>query len=193
MRPIGQLGRCATVGVAVAALATVGGALPAAASQVRPVNLEQLTARAGLIFAGRCIASSAVQDPALEREITVATFEVERAVKGEAGAAVTIRMLGGDEPGLPRFAVGEEVVLFLYGESVLGLTSPVGLGQGRFTVVRDKTGRRLAVNGLANRNLLRDLTPQARARLGTAFEAFKDRSDLEADSLLDLAADLVQP
>jgi len=197
MRRIAQRGRRVTVGVAVAALATILGATPAAASQVRPVNLEQMTERAVLIFAGRCLETGVVHDAALGREVTVATFEVERAVKGDPGKTVTVRMAVFDDvsgtPGRPQFETGAEVVLFLYGESRLGLTSPVGLGQGRFDVVTDKAGRRLALNALANRNLLRDLTPEGKARLGTAFENFNDRSNLEADALLDLAAALVEP
>ena len=39
-------------------------------------------------------------------------------------------------PGLPRYGVGEEVVLFLRGESGRGFTSPVGLGQGVYRVTR---------------------------------------------------------
>jgi hypothetical protein len=51
------------------------------------------------------------------------------------------------------FAKGERAVLFLYGENARGLTSPVGLGQGRFTVFEDKQGRKLAMNGFAKLGL----------------------------------------
>ena len=141
------------------------------ASQVRPVNLEQMTQRAARIFSGRCIQTSVEYDAALGRNITVATFRVQRAVKGVLGDTVTVRMLSGgtslgDEPaGVPRFRRGDEVVLFLYGESSLGLSSTVGLGQGSFKVLTDKQGHRLALNDVGNRNLMRALRPAATTRL----------------------------
>jgi len=39
-------------------------------------------------------------------------------------------------PGLPRYAVGDEIVVFLRGESRRGFTSPVGLAQGVYRVER---------------------------------------------------------
>jgi hypothetical protein len=37
---------------------------------------------------------------------------------------------------LPRYSIGEELVLFLRNESRRGFTSPVGLGQGAYHVTR---------------------------------------------------------
>jgi hypothetical protein len=68
----------------------------AGASQVRSLNLEQMTARAATVFAGRCVEVRTVSDPT-GREITVATFEVHRAVKGSSPGAITIRMPGDDD------------------------------------------------------------------------------------------------
>jgi hypothetical protein len=75
---------------------------------------------------------------------TWVTLHVERAFKGGSGAWLTIKQFGTTEPladgslgriaGLPRFTVGEEVVLFLRGDSRHGFTSPVGLGQGVYRV-----------------------------------------------------------
>jgi hypothetical protein len=160
------------------------------ASQVRPVNLEQMTERAGRIFSGRCVETGVIVDPMLGAEVTVATFQVERAIKGDAGGRVTIRMLGG-AAGVPRFQPGEDVVLFLYGESRLGLTSPVGLGQGRFSVMTDKLGRRVAINDFANRNLLQGLTPAGRSRLGPALQAAEAQREIEPAALLDMAETLL--
>jgi hypothetical protein len=131
-------------------------------SQVRPIDLEQMTQRAARIFSGRCTGSRIEVDPALNRRVVVSTFHVQRAVKGVKGGPVTVRMLAGpasapgSEPaGVPTFRPGEEVVLFLYGESTLGLTSPVGLGQGRFRIFSDKLGRKVALNDFGNANLSR--------------------------------------
>ena len=123
------------------------------ASQVRSLDLEQMTGRAVRIFSGRCIASEVVFDATAGSDVTVATFSVDRAVKGVTGRTVTVRMSGDTK--VPKFHTGEDVVLFLYGESALGLSAPVGLGQGRFTVVTDKQGRKRAINDVGNENLTR--------------------------------------
>jgi hypothetical protein len=74
------------------------------------------------------------------------TLDVRRAVKGPGDARLTVKQYGAAEPlpdgtltriaGVPRYAVGEEVVLFLRGESRRGFTSTIGLGQGTFRVRR---------------------------------------------------------
>jgi hypothetical protein len=174
---------CLFAAVACTAVATVE------AGQVRPVNLEELTAHAATIFAGRCLEVEVIDDAGLGRETTVATFDVERAVKGATGSTVTLKTIGGDDgasAGVPRFRPGDEVVLFLYGESSLGLSSPVGLGQGRFTVFTDKQGTRLAVNDFGNRNLFLALSPSAQSSLGPALAQWKDRDHVAPDALLDM-------
>jgi hypothetical protein len=176
------------------------------ASQVRLVNFEQMTQRAARIFAGRCTGTSVVFDPLLGRDVTVSTFRVQRAVKGVTGKTVTVRMLdaaavqgaSGDAPsGVPAFRNGEEVILFLYGESAQGLTSPVGLGQGQFRILTDKKGRKLAFNDFANRNLLKDLRPETRARLKLKDDPSVGKStpqqsvEIEPTALLDAAEALI--
>jgi hypothetical protein len=130
----------------------------ALATQSRPLNLEQMTERAATIFAGRCTGVRAEHDRKLGLDVTVATFHVDRAIKGTTGRTVTVRMPWVGESaipaGVPSFARGDEVVLFLYGESASGMRAPVGLGQGRFRVVTDKQGRKMAINDFGNRNLM---------------------------------------
>lgn len=175
---------------AVSALALAATGVPA--SQVRPVNLEQMTVRAARIFSGHCLSTETSFDPALGAKVVVTTFEVERSVKGDRGRTVTVRMPGGDEVGVVRFRPGEEVVLFLYEESALGFSSPVGLGQGRFEVVTDKLGRRIAVNDVANRGLFTGLTPEARTRLSSSLQTAEEDQQLSPEALLDLTAALTQ-
>jgi hypothetical protein len=194
---MGRVTQCHGVGhyllALLAALASLLLAIGiAGASQVRPLNLEQMTGRAATIFAGRCLESRAVLDADLGLEVTVATFAVDEAVKGQAESTVTIKTIAG-VAGATRFAAGDEVILFLYGASDLGLSSPVGLGQGRFKVATDKQGRRLALNDFANENLLRDLTPQGEARIGPALSQWKDRRDLAPEALVDMVRKLVVP
>lgn len=163
------------------------------ATQVRPVNLEEMTLRADRIFSARCVSVEIVHDAIVSGDVTLVTFQVERAVKGQVGDRVTVKMIAGDDgrgggtAGIPAFRPGEEVVLFLYGESEMGLSSPVGLGQGQFRVATDKEGRRIAVNDFANRRLLRGLTTAAAERLGAAFTATGEGTQLDPGTLLDMA------
>jgi hypothetical protein len=161
----------------------------AEASKVRPINLEEMTERAGRVFSGRVTHITFVDDTEVGRRLLVATFDVRRGVKGTAASSVTIRMLADDDRtlGLPRFAVGEQVVLFLYEESALGLTSPVGLGQGKFSVVQDKLGRSVALNVTGNRHLLRGLSDDAGRRIGALST---DGPAVDPEALLDAASRL---
>lgn len=126
---------------------------PARASQVRPMTLEEMVERAGVVVAGRCAAVRVVEDEAHRMPVTELTFDVREWIKGPRRDRLTIRQPGamtraggrGGFAGLPAFEVGEEVVLLLYPESRSGMTSPVGLGQGKFTVRTDKQGRRWAI------------------------------------------------
>jgi hypothetical protein len=165
-----------------------------------------MTERAARIFSGRCTSASVVFDATLGRDVTVATFRVDRAIKGVADRTVTVRMLGAAAANGPSregrdaaspFRKGEDVVLFLYGESAQGLSSPVGLGQGHFRVVNDKKGRKHAFNEFGNRGLLSDLRPETRARLSRGPDRPEDaptptRDDvLDPAGLLDAAASIV--
>ena len=93
--------------------------------------------------------------------------------------------------GAPRYVEGEEVVLFLYGDSRAGFTSPVGLGQGKFSVVRDKHGQRLALNEHGNRGLLERLSPRAEERLRGRAARHRDRPEISPEDLLEMAQSLL--
>ena len=177
--------------VVVGSLILIGLTLapPTHATRVRPLNLDQMTERASRVFSGRCVEVTYTLDPELGREVVLVTFEVERAVKGEMGATVQIRVLPADEgrgqgvDGVPGFEPGEEVVLFLYGESAVGLTSPVGFGQGKFTVQEDKSGNRVAINAYGNRNLFKGLSSAASEHLGDVVP--RGRETISPTDLLD--------
>ena len=183
------------------ALALVACALlsfsPAHASRVRPINLEEMAQRADRIFLGRCVGLRVEVDPDLGQEITYATFVTRRTAKGSAHGKVTIKLLGDQVEdggpsrgveGVPRFREGEEVVLFLYGDSRRGLTSPVGLGQGKFVVFEDKQGRPLALNSTGNETLFHNLSPGARKKLGglSARPEHGAPGGIAPDALLDM-------
>jgi hypothetical protein len=164
------------------------------------MTLEEMTERAGRIFSGQCTGVRVVEQPGRGMPVTEVTFRVDRTLKGRPGGTLTIRQLGGQGVagersagilGLPRFRPGEEVILFLYGESASRLTSPVGLGQGKFTVYTDKDGRRRAVNGFGNRNLFRETSDKPGERRGAAAE--REPRGIAADALLERIQTLLHP
>lgn len=172
---------------------------PAVATQVRSLNLETMTERADRIFSGRTEQVRVVEDDPSGQLVTQVTFSVDRVVKGDVGPTVTIRLLGdrsrgpsSDWLGLPSFREGEDVVLFLYGDSRLGITSPVGFLQGKFTVIRDKSGRRRALNGWANSGLHSNLSGDARHRLGLTTTHRVSSEAPDPDALLDSVERLMQ-
>jgi len=69
-------------------------------------------------------------------------------LKGSGSTYLTIKQFGVADPlpdgtvtriaGVSRYAVGEEIVLFLRDDSPRGFTSPVGLGQGVYRVSRNR-------------------------------------------------------
>ena len=94
-------------------------------------------------------------------------------VKGvQEGLTVTVRQFGVTEPvhvgdgkqlvtrvpGMPIYEPDQEVLLFLVKESPIGLSSPVGLGQGAFQVRRYGEAKKSLVNELNNRNLGKGLS-----------------------------------
>jgi hypothetical protein len=152
---------CPLAGLAAALLAEGAGA-----TVVVRLDLPALASRSEAILEGRCLSTRSVLDGAgnLATEIRV---EVSRAFKGGAGL-VEFRIPGGaigDRglliPGMPAFSAGEEVLLFLTSESPTGLRVPVGLGQGKFRIERDRaTGAKTLVRSLGGVRLLDPATGQ---------------------------------
>lgn len=122
---------------------------------VRQTNLAEMTADARTILWGQCVTAELRADEDLGREVYDFTFAVNRILKGgHCGLfTVTISKTLIDLGQVPAYAAGEEVVLFLHGESEPGFTSPVGLGQGTFRVQAGPGGERTAVNERNNRQL----------------------------------------
>jgi hypothetical protein len=106
-----------------------------------PVDLRQLTQRAGIIFSGK-VTSVTPERPAGSDDVAsvAITFQVEQAIRGtRVGQHLTIHEWAGLWATGERYRVGERLMLFLHAPSNLGLTSPVGGAAGRFAV--DQTGR----------------------------------------------------
>ena len=115
-------------------------------------DFQTLVSEAHIIVLGR-VASLDPEWTEGRRGIeTLLSLDVERTLKGSAGDAIVVRVPGGQMgpylsvmPGAPRFAEGEEVVLFLAGAPP-EVPHILALSQGVFRVVRDpNTGARIVV------------------------------------------------
>jgi len=113
------------------------------ATSVIPIDLEQLSTRAALIFYGKVISNVTRKDEKSGFIATFTEFQIIEPIKGETGNTLTIKQLGGESkddnivmriPGVPRFITGKDYVVFLPKKSNLGFSSPLGLHQGSFEI-----------------------------------------------------------
>jgi hypothetical protein len=144
---------------------------PAAATTILALDVPELERCAERIFVGRV---ADVQLGFDEQGMPVAwtTFAIEQSLKGVTGARVTIKQLRSGQatqpgalfrvPAMPAYTRGEKVLLFLHQDSVLGFTSPVGLGQGAFRV-RGNGDDALVENDVGNANVAPGLAPASAA------------------------------
>jgi hypothetical protein len=120
----------------------------AAAAQTREVagliprpNLGHLASTSGYIFSGtvtsvtRATTTNSTTVPTMQ-----ITFRIDQAIRGvRAGQSLTIHEWAGLWDAGERYHPGEQVMLFLYPPSRLGLTSSVAGAQGRLPI--DRSGR----------------------------------------------------
>ncbi len=121
-----------------------------ATMMVRRLSLAQVTSEAVRIVQGKVIDVQSGRDES-GLPATWVTVAVERTLKGSTDAQVVVKQFGTTErladgalihlAGLPTYARGEEVVLFLRRPSARGFTSPVGLGQGVYRIETDGARR----------------------------------------------------
>ena len=137
MMTIRKFAALALVAISFAATA------PVLATTLKRMSLPDLSRAAHTIVRARCVANSTRWDTG---EIwTFTTFDVEEIWKGSAPAQITVRLLGGKSgnltstvSGVPRFAPGEELVLFLERTTAQDF-SIVSWVQGTFRIGRDRT------------------------------------------------------
>jgi hypothetical protein len=114
------------------------------ATTLERMSLQKMAVAAPVIVRTRCVANSVARE---EGEIwTFTSFDVEETWRGSPPARITVRLLGGSMgdltshvSGVPRFAPGEDVVLFLQPTS-RGDYSIVSWEQGTFRVHQDAAG-----------------------------------------------------
>jgi hypothetical protein len=142
--------------------------------RVAQANLDYLVQNARTIVRGNVASVVLESHPQFSNlQTVVVTIQVAKTLKGTAAPTVTFRQYvwnANDAVGADGYQKAEEVLLFLNAESAYGLTSPVGMEQGLFRVVRDSKGNKFAVNGRRNVGLFTDVQTNAVAR-GAVFSA----------------------
>ena len=125
-------------------------------AQPSALTLEQIVASSGFIFSGKVTNVWSERDAATGFIVTYSTVAVDENVRGANTSRFTFKQYGGTDKGLnvfvadmSYFTVGEEVVAFLYPLSKLGLTSPIGVAEGKWTVQRDPaTGKKFVAGNM---------------------------------------------
>lgn len=128
----------ATAVVAIGAWAATAGA-----TIVKQLSVSDMARRADVIVQGTVVRQSASWNPEHTRIYTVTEIQVAESLKGgaAAGTVISVRQLGGvadgivqSIPGNARFALAEEVVVFLDRDETLPLHYVIGMAQGKFSV-----------------------------------------------------------
>ena len=126
-------------------------ALPAVAHATMevPVEFGEMVQGSQLVVYGRVVDVRSQQTGDRRSIETIVTMEVTQALKGQPGETVTFRLPGGEVGryrrvivGVPRFASGDDVIVFLRGAPP-ALPTVFGLSQGLYRVARAADGRAL--------------------------------------------------
>ena len=119
-----------------------------------PRNIAQLTDRSAVIVRGTVTSATVEKHPQLSGlDTVVVTLRVKETLKGQAGATITFRQYIWDirdRFDASGYLKGQDLLLLMIAPSEYGLSSPAGMEQGRFRIVRDRMGKEFAVNGNAN-------------------------------------------
>ncbi len=137
-------------------------------AQTRPRALDQLAQEAELIVRGQVVSTRVEPHPQLKNLMTVVvSMDVQETLKGRSQKRIQFRQYIWDirdQLDAAKYLKGENLILMLGPVSPYGLTSPVGLEQGRFRVQRDSSGQPVAVNGRGNLGLFAATEQRARAQ-----------------------------
>ncbi len=140
-------------------------ALPAFAQRSKPMNIEDLVKKSEVIIHGIVEKIESGKDAQSGLLVTYITINVVENFNGAATGIYTFKQYGGKADGLvyspagsPRFTENEEVILMLYPQSEKGMQSPVGMEQGKISVVTDNSsGKKFVQNKTPNPNLFKHL------------------------------------
>jgi hypothetical protein len=136
------------------------------------LDLARMVDESENVVLGRVTSVVAEKHPEFENlDTVVVTLQVLDPLKGSPGAQLTFRQYVFDVHDRDTklgYRLGEEIVVMLRRPSQFGLTSPVGLEQGRFRVERDGANIRMLRNGQDNAGLFTGIeqsSPQLTLRL----------------------------
>jgi hypothetical protein len=139
------------------------------------MSLPELVSAADVAVRGHVISARVEAHPDYPNLSTVlVTVSAESVLKGKTGQTYTFRQFiwdPRDKIDAAGYRKGQEVLLLMNAVNENGLTSPVGMVQGRFRIVTDSKGKKSALNGQDNFGLFQNVTstaPSAMARLSTA-------------------------
>lgn len=177
--------------------AIVFGLTSLAQAQVRSLNLEEMVKHSGTIVVGQVLNVHQDHHPQYQNiAVTMVTVKVTEALLGKPGKEFTFMQYGGTGKqaiaDLPKYRVGEEVMLFLHPESKVGFTSPVGAGQGKFTIEADENGQHIARNEQGNRSLFQHLAPHKGMQRQSLQVLASPQAPLKLESLTSLVKDLLK-
>jgi hypothetical protein len=129
-----------------------------------PANIGYLSQKAATIVHGHVISARVEPHAQLENVTTVVvTLRIVETLKGTPTPTLTFRQFVWDirdKYDAAGYKKGQELLLLLNANSIYGLTSPVGMEQGRFEISRDRTGVAMAENGHANVGLFANMSQQ---------------------------------
>ncbi len=150
------------------ALLLLLGAAPAMAQRgalTVPRNINQLTDRAAIIVRGYVSSAVVEKHPEFTNLHTVVmTLRVREMLKGQPAETFTFRQYiwdVRDRYDAAGYQKGQQVLLLLLAPNQHGLSSPAGMEQGRFRILRDRDGNETAINGAGNFGLFEDVETQA--------------------------------
>lgn len=125
------------------------------------MNIERIIADAAIIVHGTVANVEHAVDPKTGLLSTFVTIDVHENLFGADRKQITLKMLGGKTEtrtlklaDMPQYVKGQEIVGCFFPPSKSGFTSPVGMGQGTFTIVKEpSTGKRVIRSAAEQRQL----------------------------------------
>jgi hypothetical protein len=130
-------------------------ALPALATTVAKLSLEQVVQRADVIVQGQVQSVRSEWDAERRLVFTYVSIRVDESLKGERRQSVLIRQIGGTAgtiqmsvDGAPQFKSGQRTLVFLKRQDATTF-QVVGMNQGLYRIVEDS-----AVSNMSGTDLL---------------------------------------
>lgn len=163
----------------------------ARATTVIAPTFDELVAQAEIIFQGTVteVKSQWTGEGAQRHIVSYVTFQVDEAIKGNAGVSYTLRLLGGTVDGqtmevtdTPKFKAGDRDIVFVENNGTQFIPL-VGIMHGRFRVREDKaTGAEVVVGN--HGQAITDLTLLGREKLDAHGKPTVNGSDTGVEKTL---------